>query len=72
MMWPVSGRNSSKATAFAEVMGIREAFGGLEPPGSGEVTITGADPVPSTRFKIGEICAAVLAGVGIAVSDIWS
>jgi hypothetical protein len=28
-------------------------------------------PVFSTRFKIGETCAAVLGGVGVAVSDIW-
>jgi hypothetical protein len=59
------------ATAFAEVMGIRSTFSGLEPPEPGEVTIAGADPVFSTCFRIGETCAAVLAGVGVAVSDIW-
>jgi len=52
-------------------MGIRAGFRGLAPPQPGEVTITGSDPVFSTRFKIGETCAAVLAGVGVAVSDIW-
>ena len=59
------------ATAFEEVMGIREAFGGLERPQAGAVTVTGTDPVFSTRFKIAETCAAVLGGVGVAISDIW-
>jgi hypothetical protein len=58
------------ATAFAEVMGVREAFSALKQPPTGEVAVAGADPVFSTRFKIGETCAAVLAGVGVAVSDI--
>ena len=40
-------------------------------PGDGEVAITGADPVFSTRFRIGEAVADVLAGVGVAVSDVW-
>ena len=55
-------------SAFEEVMEIR----GEGLPGDGEIDITGADPVFSTRFKIGETCAAVLAGVGVAVSDIWA
>lgn len=55
------------ATAFEEVMAVR----GKGAPEPGEVTITGADPVFSTRFKIGETCAAVLAGVGVAVGDLW-
>jgi hypothetical protein len=54
-------------TAFEEVMAARAS--GM--PREGEVTIAGRDPVFSTRFKIGETCAAVLAGVGVAVSDIW-
>ncbi|MEM9681974.1 MAG: CoA transferase, partial [Pseudomonadota bacterium] len=54
-------------SAFEEVMDIR----GKGMPEDGEVSITGADPVLSTRFKIGETCAATLAGVGTAVSDIW-
>jgi crotonobetainyl-CoA:carnitine CoA-transferase CaiB-like acyl-CoA transferase len=58
-------------TAFAEVIGVRGAFGGLPAPEAGEVAISGADPVFSTHFKIGETCAAVLGGVGVAVSDIW-
>jgi crotonobetainyl-CoA:carnitine CoA-transferase CaiB-like acyl-CoA transferase len=58
------------ATAFAEVMGVRETFSALKQPPAGDVVVAGADPVFSTRFKIGETCAAVLAGVGVAVSDI--
>ncbi len=54
-------------SAFEEVMEIR----GLGLPREGEVAITGADPVFSTDFKIGETCAAALAGIGVAVSDIW-
>jgi crotonobetainyl-CoA:carnitine CoA-transferase CaiB-like acyl-CoA transferase len=52
-------------------MGIRAAIGGRAAPEAGAVAITGADPVFSTRFKIGEACAAVLAGVGVAVADLW-
>ena len=54
-------------TAFDEVMAVR----GLGSPAAGEVTITGSDPVLSTRFRIGETCAAVLGGVGVAMSDLW-
>ena len=54
--------------AFEEFMEIR----GEGLPGDGEVEITGADPVFSTRFRIGETCAAVLAGIGVAVSDVWA
>jgi hypothetical protein len=54
-------------TAFEEVMAVR----GRGLPEAGEVSISGADPVVSTRFKVGETCAAVLGGVGVAVSDIW-
>lgn len=55
------------ATAFEEVMAAR----GKGMPAEGEVSITGTDPVFSTRFRIGEVCAAVLGGVGVAVNDIW-
>ncbi len=54
-------------TAFEEVMAVR----GRGMPGKEDVSIPGADPVFSTRFKIGETCAAVLGGVGVAVSDLW-
>ncbi len=55
------------STAFEQVMAVR----GLGAPAPGEVTLTGADPVFSTRFKIGETCAAVLGGVGVAANDLW-
>lgn len=55
------------SASFREVMEVR----GKGMPEAGEVAITGADPVFSTRFRIGETCAAVLAGVGVAVSDLW-
>ena len=52
--------------AFETLMAIR----GRGMPEDGEVEITGADPVFSTKFKIGETCATVLAGIGVAVTDI--
>ena len=51
---------------FEEVMSVR----GRGMPEGGEVTIKGSDPVYSARFKIGEATANILAGVGIAVTDI--
>ena len=53
--------------AFEEVMAVR----GEQRPTASEVQVTGADPVLPTRFKIGEVCAAVVAGIGVAVSDLW-
>src|SRR5262245_29219388 len=57
--------------AFEEVMGVRAAFSGLEAPAANAGSIRGADPVFSPHFRIGETCAAVLAGVGVAVCDLW-
>ena len=54
-------------TAFEEVMAAR----GKGMPAAGEVSIEGNDPVLSSGFRIGETCAAVLGGVGVAVNDIW-
>ena len=54
-------------TVFDEVMAVR----GLGEPARDEVTIRGADPVLSTRFKVSEVLAAVHAGIGVAVSDLW-
>jgi crotonobetainyl-CoA:carnitine CoA-transferase CaiB-like acyl-CoA transferase len=59
---PVHKLNSG----FGEVMRIR----GRGMPEAGEVTITGSDPVFSARFRIGEATANILAGVGVAVTDI--
>ena len=53
-------------SAFEEVMAAR----GKGMPVDGEVTMTGRDPVYSTKFKIGETVSAVLAGVGTAVNDL--
>ena len=51
---------------FEEVMSIR----GRGMSEAGEVTIRGQDPVFSARFRIGETTANILAGVGVAVTDI--
>jgi crotonobetainyl-CoA:carnitine CoA-transferase CaiB-like acyl-CoA transferase len=51
---------------FEEVMSIR----GRGMPADGEVTIKGQDPVFAARFRIGETTANILAGVGVAVTDI--
>ena len=53
-------------SGFEEIMSVR----GRGMPADGEVTITGSDPVFSARFKIGETTANILAGVGVAVTDI--
>lgn len=58
---------TDQKSAFEEVLAVRSANAG----DIGEVEVTGHDPVFSTEFRIGETCAAVLAGVGTAVSDIW-
>ncbi|MEE2934225.1 MAG: CoA transferase [Pseudomonadota bacterium] len=52
--------------SFDEVMAIRK----LPNPEDGEVTITGEDPVFTSRFKLGEATASILSGVGVAVTDI--
>ena len=54
-------------TAFEEVMSARAR----PAPASDEVRITGSDPVLPTRYRIGGTAASVLAGVGVAVNDLW-
>ena len=44
---------------------------GLASPPDGEVEITGRDPMLACRFPVSEIAAGVLAGIGIAVNDLW-
>lgn len=51
---------------FEEIMNVR----GRGMPEAGDVAITGADPVYSARFRIGETTANILAGIGVAVTDI--
>ena len=53
------------SAAFQELMKIRNR------PDGGAAEISGADPVYSTRFKVAETGAAVLAAAGVAVADIW-
>ena len=53
-------------SGFEEIMTLR----GRGMPADGEVTITGHDPVYSARFKIGETTANILAGIGVAITDI--
>lgn len=53
--------------ALEEVLAIRDAAA----PRADEVTVLSSDPVLPTRFRIGDTCAAVLAGIGIAVNDLW-
>ena len=53
-------------SGFEETMNIR----GRGMLADGEVTMTGQDPVFSARFKIGETTANILAGIGVAVTDI--
>lgn len=54
-------------SAFEEVLAIR----GHGRPSPSDYLVTGADPVLPTQFPLGETTAAVLAGVGVALSDIW-
>ncbi|MFQ5696724.1 MAG: CoA transferase [Myxococcota bacterium] len=49
---------------------LRESLD-LTPRREGEVECAGADPVFETRFRVGEVAAAVLAACGIAVGDLW-
>ena len=54
-------------TAFDEIMAVR----GKGAPPAGEVSIANSDPVLDSRFRLGQTCAAALAGVGVAVNDLW-
>jgi crotonobetainyl-CoA:carnitine CoA-transferase CaiB-like acyl-CoA transferase len=54
------------SSGFQEIMALR----GRGMPEAGEVTVRGQDPVFSARFRIGETTANILAGVGVAVTDI--
>ena len=54
-------------SALDEIFAVR----GSELPAANELTIVGSDPVLPTRFRIGDTCAAVLGGIGVAVNDLW-
>src|SRR5579883_940178 len=47
------------------------ALGGLDARGDGAVQIVGSDPWLDTPFRVGEVCAGVLAAHGAAYSNIW-
>ena len=53
------------STAFDELMAVRAR------PEDPSATITGADPVYSTRFRLAETAAGIMAACGVAASDIW-
>lgn len=53
-------------SAFEELMELRGQAAPTE-----EIEILGTDPVLSTRFKLGETSAAVMAAIGVAVNDLW-
>ncbi len=55
------------ASALDEVLAVR----GRAAPCPGEITVSGADPILDTRFTIAGNLAAVQAGIGVAVSDLW-
>ena len=55
------------SNALEEVLAIRDAA----TPNADEVTVLSSDPVLPTRFRIGDTCAAVLGGIGVAVNDLW-
>lgn len=52
--------------AFDHLMKIR---GGVSP--AENIVVTGADPVLSTRFSLGETTADILLAIGVAVNDLW-
>ncbi len=52
--------------AFDELMDIR----GLGSPAE-KIAVNGADPVLSTRLRLGETTADILLAIGVAVNDVW-
>ncbi len=68
-MLAVPTGTSSMATreSLLELLSLSEPFETTE----GEVVFTGSDPVFSTPYLVGTAGAAVLAAVGLAVSQLW-
>jgi crotonobetainyl-CoA:carnitine CoA-transferase CaiB-like acyl-CoA transferase len=54
-------------SAFDKLMAIR----GLPLPEKDEVSITGSDPVLNTHFRLAATASAAVAGIGVAVNDLW-
>lgn len=58
-----------RSSALAELLALREDVGGPDP--ADNVMITGADPFFPIPHRVGEVTAATLAAVGVAVTDLW-
>ena len=54
-------------SVFDKLMAIR----GLPLPDKDEVSITGSDPVLNTNFRLAATASAAIAGIGVAVNDLW-
>ena len=54
-------------SAFDKLMAIR----GLPLPEKDEVSITGSDPILNTHFRLAATASAAIAGIGVAVNDLW-
>ncbi|MDC1294038.1 CoA transferase [Candidatus Puniceispirillum sp.] len=54
-------------SAFDKLMAIR----GLPLSEKDEVSITGTDPVLNTHFRLAATASAAIAGIGVAVNDLW-
>ena len=54
-------------SASDKLMAIR----GLPLPEKDEVSITGSDPVLNTHFRLAATASAAIAGIGVAVNDLW-
>ena len=52
--------------AFEELMGIRNLVAPSE-----SITLTGTDPVLSSRFSLGNTAADIQLAIGVAVNDLW-
>ncbi|MDB4247793.1 CoA transferase [bacterium] len=54
-------------SAFDKLMAIR----GLPLSKKDEVSITGSDPILNTHFRLAATALAAIAGIGVAVNDLW-
>ena len=54
-------------SAFDKLMAIR----GLSLPEKDEISITGSDPVLNAHFRLAATASAAIAGIGVAVNDLW-
>ncbi|MGB0584170.1 MAG: CoA transferase, partial [Candidatus Puniceispirillaceae bacterium] len=54
-------------SAFDKLMAIR----GVPFSEKDEVSVTGSDPVLNTHFRLAATASAAIAGIGVAVNDLW-